>query len=179
MTLRLYTKRGDSGETSLLGGKTAGKHDQRVRAYGAVDELNAFLGLAALKTSADTRGTIRKIQSDLFSVGADLAACDEKTKTRTSDKHVKFIETKADEVGGQLPELKNFVLPSGCEAAVLLHVARTVCRRAERHAAKLKQENYVNPLAIVYLNRMSSLLFGLALLENKRAGIEEQKWVGE
>jgi cob(I)alamin adenosyltransferase len=162
---RIYTRGGDAGETSLGDGSRVSKLDPLVVAYGAVDELNSLLGWA-LALVPDERLT--RIQNDLFDLGADLsvpfAAAD--GKLRVVQAQVDRLEAECDEANAALPELKSFVLPGGTEAASRLHVARAVCRRAEREVLAAAQTRPVNPVAPVYLNRLSDLLFILARAAN-------------
>jgi cob(I)alamin adenosyltransferase len=162
---RIYTRGGDGGETSLGDGSRVSKLDPLVQAFGAVDELNSALGLAQV-TVRDER--IARIQNELFDLGADLcvpfAVGD--GKLRVSAGQVERLEADCDEANAPLPELRSFVLPGGTEAAARLHVARASCRRAERAVLAAAAERPVNPLASVYLNRLSDLLFVLARAAN-------------
>ncbi len=172
---RIYTRGGDAGETSLGDGSRASKLDPRIRAYGMVDELNSHLGLAlAGELPVAVRGPLARVQNELFDVGADLSVPydgpDE--RLRTTQEMIDGLEAMCDEHNAGLPELKSFVLPGGTEAAARLHVARTIARRAEIAAL----EADVNPLARVYLNRVSDLLFILARAANALAGCGEPLW---
>ena len=171
---RIYTRGGDRGETSLGDGSRVSKLDPLVEAYGAVDELNSVVGWAAV-AAQDPR--LARIQNELFDLGADLsvpyAAGD--GKLRVEQAAIDRLEADCDEANGPLPELKSFVLPGGSEAAARLHVARSVCRRAERQVLAAARERDLNPLAAVYLNRLSDLLFILARAAN--AGGGEPLWV--
>ena len=171
---RIYTRGGDRGETSLGDGSRVSKLDPLVEAYGAVDELNSVVGWAAV-AAQDPR--LARIQNELFDLGADLsvpyAAGD--GKLRVEQAAIDRLEADCDEANGPLPELKSFVLPGGSEAAARLHVARSVCRRAERQVLATARERDLNPLAAVYLNRLSDLLFILARAAN--AGGGEPLWV--
>jgi cob(I)alamin adenosyltransferase len=172
---RIYTRGGDAGETSLGDGSRASKLDPRIRAYGMVDELNSHIGLAlAGEVPAAVRGALARVQNELFDVGADLSVpytgSDE--RLRTTQAMIDGLEALCDEHNAGLPELKSFVLPGGTEAAAHLHIARTVARRAE--LATLEAE--VNPLARVYLNRVSDLLFILSREANALAGRDEPLW---
>jgi len=173
---RIYTRGGDAGETSLGDGSRASKLDPRIRAYGIVDELNSHIGLAlAGELPPALREPLTHIQNELFDVGADLSvpfggSHDE--RLRTTQAMIDGLEALCDEYNAALPELKSFVLPGGTEAAARLHVARTVARRAEIVAL----EADVNPLARVYLNRISDLLFIFARAANALAGREEPLW---
>jgi cob(I)alamin adenosyltransferase len=172
---KIYTRGGDAGKTSLGDGSRASKLDPRIRAYGIVDELNSQLGVVLAGDAPDElRAPLRRLQNQLFDVGADLsvpfAGPDE--KLRTTQAMVDELEQLCDEHNAELPELRSFVLPGGTEAAARLHVARTVARRAELAAL----EADVNPLARVYLNRVSDLLFIVARRANALAGVDEPLW---
>ena len=172
---KIYTRGGDAGKTSLGDGSRASKLDPRIRAYGVVDELNSCLGLAlAGELPEELRAPLQRVQNQLFDVGADLSVPfdgpDE--KLRTTQAMVDELEQLCDEHNAELPELRSFVLPGGTEAAARLHVARTVARRAELAAL----EADVNPLARVYLNRVSDLLFIVARRANALAGVDEPLW---
>jgi cob(I)alamin adenosyltransferase len=172
---RIYTRGGDKGETSLGDGSRTSKLDPRIRAYGIVDELNSHIGVALSgELPAEIRTPLARVQNELFDVGADLsvpyAGADD--RLRTTQAMVDGLESLCDEHNAALPELKSFVLPGGTEAAARLHVARTAARRAEIAAL----EADVNPLARVYLNRVSDLLFILAREANARAGRDEPLW---
>jgi cob(I)alamin adenosyltransferase len=162
---RIYTRGGDRGETSLGDGSRVSKLDPRVRAYGDVDELNSVVGWAAVVVG-DAR--LARIQNELFDLGADLSVPYEHGdgKLRIDQAAVDALERDCDEVNAGLPELRSFVLPGGSEATARLHVARAVCRRAERAVLAAAEECPLNPLAAVYLNRLSDLLFILARAAN-------------
>ena len=163
---RIYTGGGDRGETSLGDGARVSKLDSRIEAFGTVDELNSLVGsaLAAAELEPEMRPLLERIQNELFDVGADLSvpyvAGD--GRLRVADTQVRGLEEACDAFNAELPELRSFVLPGGNEAAARLHVARAVCRRAEREALRASREVDVNPAALVYLNRLSDLLFILA-----------------
>ena len=172
---KIYTRGGDAGETSLGDGSRTSKLDPRIRAYGIVDELNSLLGVVlAGDLPAELRAPLERVQNQLFDVGADLsvpfAGPDE--RLRVTQPMIDELEALCDEHNATLPELKSFVLPGGTEAAARLHVARTVARRAEIAAL----EADVNPLARVYLNRISDLLFIFARAANALAGRDEPLW---
>jgi cob(I)alamin adenosyltransferase len=171
---KIYTRGGDAGETSLGDGSRTSKLDPRIRAYGIVDELNSHLGVVlAGELPEDLRAPLERVQNQLFDVGADLSVPFEHGgKLRTTQAMIDGLESLCDEHNAALPELKSFVLPGGTEAAARLHVARTVARRAELAAL----EADVNPLARVYLNRVSDLLFILARTANALAGRDEPLW---
>ena len=175
---KIYTRGGDRGETSLGDGSRASKLDPRIAAYGAVDELNSQLGvvLALAELPAEQREPLERVQNDLFDVGADLSVPfgGGEERLRVSQEQIDGLERLCDRFNEALPELKSFVLPGGTEAAARLHVARTVCRRAELLALATAAEVEIDPLVPVYLNRLSDLLFILARSAN--AGGEEPLW---
>ena len=173
---RIYTRGGDRGETSLGDGSRVSKLDPRLRAYGAVDEVNAFVGLAlAAAPPEPVRAVLTRVQNELFDVGADLSVPSEvDDRLRVAQSQVDALEADCDRFNASLPELKSFVLPGGSELAGRLHVARTVCRRAERETLAAARETALSPLALVYLNRLSDLLFILARVAN--AGGDEPLW---
>jgi cob(I)alamin adenosyltransferase len=170
---KIYTRGGDRGETSLGDGSRVSKLDPLVRAYGAVDELNSVVGWAQVEVR-DER--LARVQNDLFDVGADLSVPFEENdgKLRVTQAQIDALERDCDKVNETLEPLKSFVLPGGSEVAARLHVARAVCRRAESVALWAADERPVNPLALVYLNRLSDLLFILARAAN--AGGQEPLW---
>ena len=163
---RIYTRGGDKGETSLGDGSRVSKLDPRVAAMGDVDELNSLLGLA---------GGLDRVQNELFDLGADLSVPFSGNEDRlcVTQEAVDRLEHEVDEANASLPELKSFVLPGGSERAAQLFLARAVCRRAERAALAVPD---TNPLAAVYLNRLSDLLFVLARAANDEAGVDEPLW---
>jgi cob(I)alamin adenosyltransferase len=173
---RIYTRGGDRGETSLGDGSRVSKLDPRVRAFGEVDELNAFLGLAlAAAPAPDVHEVLERIQNELFDVGASLSVPWEREgRLRVDQSQIDALEADCDRFNDDLPELRSFVLPGGSELAARLHVARTVCRRAERETLGAAEEVELDPLALVYLNRLSDLLFILARAAN--AGGAEPLW---
>jgi cob(I)alamin adenosyltransferase len=175
---KIYTRGGDRGETSLGDGSRVSKLDPRIAAYGAVDELNSQLGvvLALAELTDELREPLEQIQNDLFDVGADLSVpvAGDDERLRVSQGQVDKLEGLCDRFNDTLPELKSFVLPGGSEAAARLHVARTVCRRAELLALATAAELEIDPLVPVYLNRLSDMLFILARSAN--AGGEEPLW---
>ena len=181
--MRIYTKTGDSGETGLFGGGRVPKSHARVSAYGEVDELNAVLGVALAHVRDETISLLLyDVQPDLFVLGAHLAT-PETTRGRRpalpafpSARIVEF-ERMIDAADAELPPLEAFVMPGGSPGAAALHHARTVCRRAERAAVALAASETIEPDVIVYLNRLSDLLFVLARLENQRSGVAERKWI--
>jgi cob(I)alamin adenosyltransferase len=175
---RIYTRGGDAGETSLGDGSRVSKLDSRIAAFGAVDEVNSLIGLAlARDLPSSFRPWLEQVQNDLFDVGADLSVPVEvEGRLRTTQAQVDGLERLCDELNADLPELRSFVLPGGTEAAALLHVARAACRRAERAALAADTEHGVSRLALVYLNRLSDLLFIAARAANAAAGRDEPLW---
>ena len=181
--MKIYTKTGDAGETGLFGGRRLPKSDPRVEAYGDVDEVNAHLGWAGTQlTHLPLKDTIRRIQSDLFMLGADLATAPDAPAAATArtvrigEAEVRALEALIDGWEKELKPLKNFILPGGSPGAAALQVCRAVCRRAERSVVRLAAGEVVNPVAIVYLNRLSDFLFVLARWVNFREGVEEPLW---
>ena len=171
---KIYTRGGDAGETSLGDGARVSKLDPRIAAYGTVDELNSSLGVVLAGELPDAlRAPLARVQNELFDVGADLAVPVGKDGLRVTQEMIDGLERLCDELNAPLPELKSFVLPGGSEAAARLHVARTVARRAE--LASLQAD--VSPLARVYLNRVSDLLFIAARAANTMAGVDEPLWL--
>jgi len=182
--LKVYTRRGDRGETDLFGGPRVAKDDLRVEAYGAVDELNAVVGRAAAASAhEDLRSVLSEVQSLLFDLGGTLATPDaaQRAKSRVPSVEQRDIDAAESYIDGferELEPLRRFVLPGGSAAAAEFHVARTVCRRAERRCVALHREDPVDEIALGYLNRLSDLLFVMARVENRRAGIGDVEWVG-
>jgi cob(I)alamin adenosyltransferase len=173
---RIYTRGGDRGETSLGDGSRVPKLDCRIAAFGTVDELNSLLGLAlAAEVTDEVRGVLERVQNELFDVGADISVpFGVADRLRVTQSQIDSLEADCDRFNADLPELKSFVLPGGSEAAARLHVARAVCRRAERDVLEATAEVDLNPLVPVYLNRLSDLLFILARAAN--AGGDEPLW---
>ena len=179
--MKIYTKSGDRGETGLFGGARIGKDSARVWVYGEIDELNSLLGLARMHPIDEERDALlQRIQSSLFNLGAELAAKPGKDTgvPKVDDENVKALEAAIDAADGELPALQSFVLPGGTPAAAYLHVARTVCRRAERRAVSLMRNEELRPVVLVYLNRLSDLFFVLARLANLRAEVPDVPWEG-
>ena len=172
---KIYTRTGDSGTTALGSGERRPKHDLRIEAYGTVDETNASVGLVRLWCESNSKIDVllATIQNDLFDLGADLASPDTGKKLkyeplRIVESQIKAIEMAIDEFNESLEPLKSFVLPGGNKVATQLHMARTVCRRAERQITKLSEQEKVNPEVIRYMNRLSDLLFVLSRWVNNR-----------
>jgi cob(I)alamin adenosyltransferase len=170
---KIYTRGGDAGQTSLGDGSRVSKLDPLVRAYGVVDELNSVIGWAQVE-ARDPR--LARVQNDLFDLGGDLSVPYEEGdgRLRVTQAQIDALEHDCDEVNERLEPLKSFVLPGGTEAAARLHLARAVCRRAEREVRQVADERPVNPVALVYLNRLSDLLFILARAANE--GRDEPLW---
>ena len=170
---RIYTRAGDAGQTSLGDGERVSKNDLRIWAYGTVDETGAAIGVAiAAGLDAELAGLLRRVQNDLFDLGADLSVPLDterghgKSRLRITDAHVEALEQACDDLTPRLEPLTSFVLSGGTPASAHLHLARTTCRRAERHAVALGEADSVNPAALAYLNRLSDLLFVAARLAN-------------
>ena len=182
MTYKIYTKKGDRGETSLVGGKRVSKADLRVEAYGDVDELNAMLGCVRQNHPSEPGpidDALCRLQSLLFELGGQLATPDDKTKRSSGilPADINWLEELIDAAEVDLEPLRAFVLPSGCPLGVSLHVARTVCRRAERHVVALDHANVVvDNVCVIFLNRLSDLLFVWSRLANQQAGVQEVQW---
>ncbi len=182
--MKIYTRRGDRGETDLIGSGRVGKDHLRVEAYGAVDELNAFVGNAATATPhTDLVELLQVIQRSLFSLGAYLATPETRHQEAMgmgppSAAEIDTLETTIDQLESELAPLQRFVLPGGTAEASAFHLARTVCRRAERRAVALAAEGDIEELALRYLNRLSDLLFVLARVANHRAGQPDVEWEG-
>ena len=175
---RIYTRGGDQGETSLGDGSRVSKLDCRIGAFGTVDELNSALGVVLAGDLPDAmREPLARIQNELFDVGADLSVPWGVTdRLRVEQAMIDGLEQLCDDFNAELPELRSFVLPGGTEASARLHVARTICRRAEREVLLGAQEVDLNPLVLGYLNRLSDLLFILARAANAAAGRDEPLW---
>jgi cob(I)alamin adenosyltransferase len=175
---RIYTRGGDAGATSLGDGSRVAKLDSRIAAFGTTDELNSILGvILAGDCPAQLEAPLRRVQNELFDVGADLCVpFSIEGRLRVEQSMVDALEADCDRFNETLPELTYFVLPGGTPAAATLHVARTVCRRAERETLAAAGEHDLNPLAAVYLNRLSDLLFILARAANALAGADEPLW---
>jgi cob(I)alamin adenosyltransferase len=175
---KIYTRGGDAGETSLGDGSRVSKLDGRIAAYGTVDELNALVGVVlAGDCPDDIRDVLLRVQNELFDLGADLSVpMEHDARLRVTQTQVDRLEDDCDRFNAELPDLKSFVLPGGSARAAYLHVARAVCRRAERETIVAAGAYTVNPLGPVYLNRLSDLLFILARAANAADGHEEPLW---
>jgi cob(I)alamin adenosyltransferase len=180
--MKIYTKTGDKGETSLFGGERVSKNNVRIKAYGTIDELNSFIGLALTEiNSEEIKNILIDIQNKLFIVGSDLATPDnEKNKKlnirRTSEDFISKAESDIDIINDKLEPLRNFILPGGSKGASLLHVCRTVTRRAEREVVELKKMDNISDNILVFLNRLSDLFFVLSRYENQVSGFPDVKW---
>ena len=175
---RIYTRAGDAGETSLGDGSRVSKLDCRIASFGTVDELNSHIGVALAGGLAEVfRPVLARVQNELFDVGADLSVpWGIADRLRVTQELVDALEADCDRFNAELPELRSFILPGGTETAARLHVARTVCRRAEREVIAAAEDVEVNPLVLPYLNRLSDLLFILARAANARDGRDEPLW---
>ena len=181
--MKIYTKTGDKGDTGLFGGGRVSKDDPRVEAYGDVDELNASLGMVrAVEMMPRIDEVIVPIQRDLFSIGALLATPDIQkmhdhlSKAQIDDARIASLEKSIDDCDRELEPLKAFIVPGGTPKSAALHVSRTVCRRAERRVISLQKEHEIPQIVVIYLNRLSDLLFTLARVANRRAGAGEVTW---
>lgn len=178
--MKIYTKTGDTGQSSLYGGKRVGKDYIRLEAYGTIDELNSTLSLVI--SSADTKeleNDLRNIQSDLFRLGSELAVPEGKSIpgfNLLDNSRTDWLELTMDKMSETLPPLKSFILPGGTKLASYLHLARTICRRAERRVVTLANQETVRPEVIAYLNRLADYLFVLARFVNQQANIQDITW---
>lgn len=180
--MKLYTKTGDKGETSLFGGDRVSKDSLRIEAYGTVDELNSFIGLAIAEiNSKELNDSLLLIQNQLFDMGSDLASpFSEKVKEfkvpRISEHLITKAELEIDKFTSKVEELRNFILPGGSKGSSLLHICRTICRRAERQVISAAKAEEINPNIIILLNRFSDLFFIMARFENKESGKSDIIW---
>ena len=175
---RIYTGTGDKGETSLADGSRVPKSSTRVETYGTIDELNAAIGLARSFLQDETIDQwLETVQRELFNISSILATPQKKEMSiRVQLPSAESLEHTIDRCDEEIPPLQNFILPGGTKAAAALHLARTICRRAERHLVALKEQEIVDPEIAKYVNRLGDLLFNLARLENYRRGVEEIQW---
>jgi cob(I)alamin adenosyltransferase len=178
---RVYTRTGDDGTTGLGAGGRVAKDSPRIEAYGTVDELNSQIGIVlASGVNDEIAAALRSIQNDLFHLGSDLCVPEEEKERRPvpsiEERHIAGLESLMDRLSEELPPLENFVLPGGAPGAAQLHVARTVCRRAERLLVTLARREPVGPHTVKYLNRLSDALFVMARHENKRRGVPDVLW---
>lgn len=183
--MKIYTRTGDAGDTGLFGGQRVRKNSPRVEAYGCVDELNAVIGAArSFLEDAEVDAVLAQVQESLFVVGSDLATPFQEggrsaaVVPRITPECVNELQAIIDRYQARLPRLNKFILPGGHRAAAFLHLARTVCRRAERRVVTLADQEPINDQVLAYLNRLSDLLFVLARVVNHRAGIAEITWRG-
>ncbi len=178
----LYPRTGDAGTTALFGGKRVSKDDPRVEAYGTVDELNSVIGVAvSVMRRRKLITALQGIQNELFNIGSELASASAKRADvaalfTDAEGKIAALEALTDEYDGKLPTLRTFILPGGSRAGALLHLCRTVCRRAERSVVTLGRTEKVSPAIVAYLNRLSDLLFALARYENRAAKKPEAEW---
>lgn len=178
---KVYTRTGDDGTTALGGGQRLPKDAPRIEAYGTADELNSVIGVAIAAGAAEpVAGMLRRIQNELFHLGSDLCILEEDKQRmpvpRIEARHVDALEHDIDALQERLEPLTNFILPGGTAAAAHLHVARTVCRRAERQLVSLARDETVGPFTVRYLNRLSDLLFVMARADNRAAGLPDVTW---
>ncbi|MBO6523847.1 MAG: cob(I)yrinic acid a,c-diamide adenosyltransferase [Balneolaceae bacterium] len=178
--MKIYTKKGDKGSTSLYGGQTVSKSSKRIAAYGTVDELNSVLGMILTEDHSNkTNNLLSVVQEHLFVLGADLATplSKETRINRISEEDISFLENSIDEMENELPPLRSFILPGGTKAGAIIHFSRTVCRRAERLAVECAAEEDISPESIKYLNRLSDFLFVSGRYENHISGTAETPWI--
>jgi cob(I)alamin adenosyltransferase len=181
--MKIYTKTGDKGETGLFGGERVSKDSNRISAYGTIDELNSFIGYTITEIKdASVKDNLIKIQNYLFTTGSDLATPETEKNAklniqRTPELFINEIEKMIDHYDAKLDELKNFILPGGSKSASLLHICRTVCRRAEREVVSLKNSVTIGDNIIIFLNRLSDLFFVLSRYENKVSNHPDTKWL--
>lgn len=175
--MKIYTRTGDQGQTSLFGGARVAKNDARIEAYGTIDELNSFIGVArTTPIPADTDRTLDQVQHDLFEIGAHLASPGTSRFPGVEPIRIEDLERAIDTMERDLPPLKNFILPGGSSGAAQLHVCRTVCRRAERLVVALGDDTDATRSTIAYLNRLSDYLFVAARFANLRADVDDIPW---
>ena len=179
--MKIYTKTGDQGQTSLIGGTRVPKHHLRIESYGTVDELNSYIGLIRdQQVSEHQQNLLKEIQDRLFTIGSALASDPEKSKMKIPDLHqedIELLEKEIDTMTADLPELRHFILPGGSNAVSFCHLARCVCRRAERICVHLSEDSFVDEKVMVYLNRLSDYLFVLSRKSCFDNQIEENKWI--
>lgn len=178
--MKIYTKTGDKGETSLIGGTRVPKHHIRIESYGTVDELNSWIGLINDQDiDQESKTILSEIQDRLFTIGSSLASDPEKSKMKIPDLHasdIELLENQIDKMNEMLPEMRHFILPGGHTSISYCHLARCVCRRAERNVIHLHETEYVNEMVIVYLNRLSDYLFVLARFIGHQLNVNEIAW---
>ena len=178
--MKIYTKTGDEGLTSLIGGTRVPKHDLRIESYGTVDELNSYIGMIRdHDIDSNYKDILKEIQDRLFTIGAALASDPEKSKMKIPDLHlsdISLLEKEIDKMNEVLPELRHFILPGGSQAVSFCHISRCVCRRAERITVHLKSESFVDEKVVIYLNRLSDYLFVLARKLCFDQNVPENQW---
>jgi cob(I)alamin adenosyltransferase len=179
--MKIYTKTGDKGTTALVGGRRVSKGDLKIESYGTVDELNSWIGLVRDQPINESRlDLLKEIQDRLFTIGADLASEPEQVRKKPIpsllEEDITLLENEMDKMDTELPPLRSFVLPGGNQSVSFAHLARTVCRRAERLVIRLSEEEEVNPMVIKYINRLSDYLFVLSRKMTQEAGSEEITW---
>lgn len=178
--MKIYTKTGDEGLTSLIGGTRVPKYDLRIESYGTVDELNSYIGMIRdHEINSAHKDILKEIQDRLFTIGASLASDPEKSKMKIPDLHlsdISLLEKEIDAMNAILPELKHFILPGGSQAVSFCHISRCVCRRAERIIVHLKSESFVDDKIVIYLNRLSDYLFVLARKLCFDINVPENQW---
>lgn len=182
--MKIYTRTGDDGTTGLIGGSRVEKHNIRLESYGTIDELNSYIGLIrSMQTDKYADKVLEIVQNKLFVIGANLATDESitliKKQLPCKNADIELLETEMDEMNTSLPELRNFILPGGCQASSFCHVARTVCRRAERHIVELSDDKEVDPNLIRYVNRLSDYLFVLSRKINLDQKAPEIVWSPE
>lgn len=188
--MKIYTKTGDSGTTALFGGSRVAKHNIRIESYGTVDELNSYIGMIrSEKIDQHTINTLIQIQNRLFTLGSTLATDPKRAVLKSgkerlkiekvNENHITLLENEMDRMNDHLPELTHFILPGGNTAVSYCHIARTVCRRAERRVTLLNEQEPIDPLVLKYLNRLSDYLFVLARKLSNDLNVEEIQWLPE
>jgi len=179
--MKIYTKTGDKGLTSLIGGTRVPKHHLRIESYGTVDELNSYIGLIRDQGIAERhKEVLKEVQDRLFTIGSSLASDPDTSKMKIPDLHladIELLEKQIDLMDGELPALRHFILPGGSNAVSFCHIARCVCRRAERLSVHLSEDSFVDDKVIVYLNRLSDYLFTLARKIGNEQQIPENQWI--
>lgn len=179
--MKIYTKKGDKGQTSLIGGTRVPKHHLRIESYGTIDELNSYIGMIRSQgIDSHQQGVLKEIQDRLFTIGSTLAADPERSKMKLPDLHdtdIALLENEIDRMNDELPELKHFILPGGDMPVASCHLARCVCRRAERITVQLAEESMVDERILAYLNRLSDYLFVLGRKVAQDNNSEEYVWI--
>ncbi|MBM7661191.1 cob(I)alamin adenosyltransferase [Bacillus mesophilus] len=177
--MKIYTRTGDKGQTSIIGGRVE-KDDIRVHAYGTIDEVNSFVGQAMLELDpqifSDVLAELEKIQHELFDCGGDLSTVEGKRPYQVTEEMIDFLEARIDAYIEEAPDLERFILPGGTRASAIIHIARTVTRRAERHIVSLARVESINNIALKYVNRLSDYFFALARVINARQGVKDVEY---